>query len=41
MREEGETAANSPVGEEVVSNGDGRVARDAGRFALPAGAAVA
>jgi hypothetical protein len=41
MIEEGETAANSPEGNEALSNGDGKVGRDAGRVALSAGAAGA
>lgn len=41
MREDGETAANSSVGDDVVSNGDGKVGRDEGRLVLPVGAAGA
>jgi hypothetical protein len=41
MMEEGETAANSPEGDEVVSNGEDKVGREMGRAEMPAGAAAA
>jgi hypothetical protein len=40
MREEGETAANSPEGDDVVLMGEGRAGRNEGRF-VPVQATVA